>query len=299
MEHNKDFPIRADSHIKETESYKVFNSKIPSEWVIRDVTERDYGIDCYIELVDDEKRLTGEIAFVQLKSTQVIEWKNNCYKFYNVTKSTTNYLNGFKIPTFIFLVDLLKKEMFFLSVKEYILQHYKEYMEKARFAYEFSYKRDLYTKEAFLENFKKGNLYAQYRSELQYFITNVHSYIRFMQEHNYRDEFMQIETEDMMLFEALHRNIDFLQKYYNTNKRIPSIKQLADEGNNKYGNPYEQTLFEGVLTNMFDVFKESVLELVDIIKKMITSREQEYWMKEKNYIFWYFLNLDEKILFDY
>jgi hypothetical protein len=263
-------------------------------------SERDYGVDCYIELVDAEKRLTGEIAFVQLKSTEKIGWNGNkCFKFYKVEKSTTNYLNSFKIPTFIFLVDISMKEMFFLSVKECILEHYNDYMVNAKFTYEFSFARDLFRKDVFLEKFKKYNLYAQYRNELQFFIANLNSYISFLREHYYRDEFMQIDTEDMMLFEALHRNIDFLQIYYKTNNRIPSIKQLADEGKRKYGDPYNQTLFEGVLTDRFDVFKKSVLELVGVIKETIIKKEQVYWMKEKNYIFNHFLNLKEKTLFDY
>ena len=76
---------------------------IPVEWIIRDVTEKDYGIDCYIELVDAESRLTGEIGFVQMKTTDKVDWriKDKGFRFYKVEKSTTNYLSGFKILTYV------------------------------------------------------------------------------------------------------------------------------------------------------------------------------------------------------
>ena len=299
MEYDKELPLRADNHIRETAGSKVLESFIPSEWMIRDITERDYGIDCYIELVNADKRLTGEIAFVQMKTTDKIDWriKDKGFKFYKVERSTTNYLSGFKIPTYLFLVDLSTKEMFFLSVKEYILEHYKEYLNPGTFAYEFSHDSDAFTVDAFLKSFHKSNQYDQFRNELQYFVSNLHHYINFMWEHNDRDCFMQIEQEDMMFFEALHRNIDFLQNYCNTTNRIPSIEELANKGIKKYGDDYEQTLFEGVLTDLFDVLKASVLELVDIIIELITEREHYYWFREKNYIFNYFCNLDKTKLF--
>lgn len=52
MDKTKELPQRAENHIRESSGYKVLESVIPSQWMIRDVTERDYGIDCYIKLVD-------------------------------------------------------------------------------------------------------------------------------------------------------------------------------------------------------------------------------------------------------
>ncbi len=299
MEQKKDLPRRADNHIRETLGYKVLENKIPAEWMIRDVSERDYGIDCYIELVDADNRLTGEIAFVQMKSTDAISWriKDNGFRFYKVEKSKTNYLSGFKIPTYVFLVDLSTEELFFLSVKEYIAEHYDKYSASETFAYEFSHDSDIFTVDSFLKSFQRNNQYDQFRNELQYFISNLHHYIDFMWEHNHRDCFMQIEREDMMFFEAFHRNINFLQRYFHTTNRIPTIEDLARKGKIVYGENYEQTLFEGVLTDMFDVFKQSILELVDIIVDSITIKEHHYWLKEKNYIFNYFYNLDKAKLF--
>ena len=64
-----------------------------------------------------------------------------------------------------------------------------------------------------------------------------------------------------------------------------------------YGEAYEQTLFEGVLTDLFDDLKASILELVDIITDLIVNKESGYWLNEKSYIFNYFYNLDKALLF--
>lgn len=294
-----ELPKRAENHIRETSGYKVLESKIPSDWIIRDVTERDYGIDCYIELVNSDKRLTGEIAFIQMKSTDSICWRksDNGFKFHNIDKATTNYLNSFKIPTYLFLVDLSTEEMFFLSVKEYIIEHYHDYSRLITFAYDFYHDKNAFSVDSFLTSFRRNNLYDQFRNELQYFISNIQRYISFMWEHNGRDIFMQIESDEMMFFESMERNISFLQKYFNAKHLLTSTEQLVKIGKDKYGDDYNQTLFEGVLTDYFDEFKESVLELIDIIIALITEKERYYWLVEKNYIYNYFNNLDTADLF--
>lgn len=76
-----------------------------------------------------------------------------------------------------------------------------------------------------------------------------------MREHNNRDCFMQIEPEEMLFLEALHRNITFLQMYFKTSNALPSMEHLIRKGKKIYGEDYEQTLFEGILTDMFDAFK--------------------------------------------
>lgn len=68
-----------------------------------------------------------------MKATDAIYWRqDNGVRFYRVEKSTTNYLRSFRIPTYLFLVNLSTKELFFVSVKEYVAEHYDEYMANGR-----------------------------------------------------------------------------------------------------------------------------------------------------------------------
>ena len=69
------YPKRSLNHIKETASWKIFNSKVPNEWIIRNVTERDYGIDSYVEIVSPNGDVRGDLCSIQLKSSKSINWK--------------------------------------------------------------------------------------------------------------------------------------------------------------------------------------------------------------------------------
>lgn len=53
------FPKRDNNHIIETFSYKVFSNSLPNQWIIRDLTKRDYGTDVLIEYVTDSGDVTG------------------------------------------------------------------------------------------------------------------------------------------------------------------------------------------------------------------------------------------------
>lgn len=235
-----------------------------------------------------------------MKSTDKIDWRtsDNGFRFYKVERTTTNYLIGFKIPTYLFLVDLAAEKLYFLSVKEYILKHYREYSSKSdSFYYEFYKDRDLFSVASFQKSFRKSNQYEQFRNELQYFMSYLQNYIDFCWEHNNRDCFMQIEVEDMMFFESMHRNLSFLQEYFEMPQRLPSIESLANKGNNKYGDDYNNTLFEGVLTDLFDDLKATILDIADRFIELVTKKESFYWLVKRNYIYNYFYNLDKSTLF--
>lgn len=84
LEHRREtnkvqLPIRDTKHVTETSSYKIFSRNIPDHWIIREVSERDYGIDCYIELVNGKNQVTGELISIQLKGKQKIKWTKDDY----------------------------------------------------------------------------------------------------------------------------------------------------------------------------------------------------------------------------
>lgn len=68
------YPKRKKQHTDDTRARGIFLSSIPSMWICREVLERDYGIDYYLELVGGEGDLTGHIVAIQLKGTK--SWCN-------------------------------------------------------------------------------------------------------------------------------------------------------------------------------------------------------------------------------
>ena len=51
----------------ETVSWKLFDSAVPPAWIVREVTERDYGVDSYLEICETEY-VTGDLCSVQRDS---------------------------------------------------------------------------------------------------------------------------------------------------------------------------------------------------------------------------------------
>lgn len=68
-------PKRPDTHVTEAESWRLLQAIAPEEWIVREVSERDYGIDTYIELASKDGHITGDLMSVQLKGVSEINWK--------------------------------------------------------------------------------------------------------------------------------------------------------------------------------------------------------------------------------
>ena len=66
------YPKRPESHVIEADSWRLLQKLAPKNWIVREVSERDYGIDAYIELVSKDGSNTGKLMSVQLKGVRKI-----------------------------------------------------------------------------------------------------------------------------------------------------------------------------------------------------------------------------------
>ena len=104
--------IRSSSHVRETLSRNVVRSKIDSFYpngdaLIRDWSERDYGVDFVLELFEDGCP-TGKIAFLQIKGTSKIIKKLKTSEEVscpNVSVSSFEYARQFRIPFILLYVS--------------------------------------------------------------------------------------------------------------------------------------------------------------------------------------------------
>jgi hypothetical protein len=92
-----EFPKRPSAHITETESWKILQNSVPSLWMVRNISKRDYGIDCYMELVNNDNFVTRDLLTIQLKGKEKISWKQGSTKsrreakFSGIKMQTINY----------------------------------------------------------------------------------------------------------------------------------------------------------------------------------------------------------------
>lgn len=114
-----EFPKRVQQHVSETMSARLLRSSLPKDWIVRDLSERDYGLDVLIEITDNG-RVTGNMVAGQLKSTESFRFstKTDKKRFTGMRWSSYNYLLNLPTPSFIFVCSLEDEHIFWRSLRE-------------------------------------------------------------------------------------------------------------------------------------------------------------------------------------
>lgn len=116
-----EFPQRSETHRVDTLALRRFITTLPADWVVRELSDRDYGIDLKLEYFASNQP-TRVIVFLQIKGTvQTIKPKNNqvtCKKF---PTRTLNYCALFPEPfALIYLSINDNQPIYFLWLQKYI-----------------------------------------------------------------------------------------------------------------------------------------------------------------------------------
>lgn len=105
---------RANSHVIETRVKdnvrKIINS---GDCLFREVTDRDYGVDAIIECFN-EGRITGKIAFLQIKGTseKIVTLKNKPVISCSISTSNAQYALQKNIPALLIFASLESENSF-------------------------------------------------------------------------------------------------------------------------------------------------------------------------------------------
>ena len=122
--------MRTETHITETRSIKKLLNALPDAWVVRELTERDYGTDLVVELFglshDNAGYYpTGATLNIQVKGTtkEAHILKNKNVISFSLKTSFLEYALKFPIPFILVLVDLTKPNtdgIYFLWIQRYV-----------------------------------------------------------------------------------------------------------------------------------------------------------------------------------
>jgi hypothetical protein len=277
-----EMPMRAPQHISESDSFKLFNEKMPKNWIIRQVTERDYGIDCYVEIVTDKGALTGHLVLCQLKSKESIPWnKSDKYTISDIKMATSNYWYNFQVPVFLFLTDIKAQEMYFLPVDQYIRQVYMEYEAQKGIKYVFD-KKGVFDKESFLTLFNHEFHRERFESELLLFLSNVKHTGDFMSEHSGLDFHLPLEIIDVIYLETVHKNYKFLCDFFGINWEVEKFSDIRKRAFDRGGGVAD--FFELDATQLIKKL-EPLTKLIGVKIREFASGEMAYWMFTNDQLF--------------
>lgn len=276
-----DLPIRSKQHISESKSFRIFRNNVPDEWIIRDITERDYGIDCYLEIVGNDQRLTGELVSIQIKGINKINWnEDNQYKFGKIEISTTNYWYLFSVPVFICIVDLTTEEVFYLAVKKYIRENFDKYLNEKIFNYIFN-KNQIFDKNniqfpVFRYQYYIDQNYLILTNQITDFIVNYNEYYDYLENNIGRDFFLGVERLRIIRTKNIYNLIENLSALFHINWNLEKFENYKINSKNKYGDSYE--LYEEQLSEVAEKLLNKMKQLFIKIKTHICVTEETYWL---------------------
>ncbi len=114
-----EYPKRNLTHIIEKQSLEILTQHLPSQWIVREMTERDYGIDLYVEVIGRDCLVTGDLIAIQVKGKSEIKFNSDeNFSFYKIKKSTLAYWLSLPVPVFLVVVCVTTKRSFWCNVKE-------------------------------------------------------------------------------------------------------------------------------------------------------------------------------------
>lgn len=124
--------MRTYQHLIDTRAVKQVINAIPDYCVIRELTERDYGIDLMIELFDKIGKnkhnhsiydTTGHICYLQIKGTEKeLKVNDDATISFSIDKKSLFYVEKFSTPFILIRVSTLKdkEEIYFIWLQRYI-----------------------------------------------------------------------------------------------------------------------------------------------------------------------------------
>jgi hypothetical protein len=113
---------RSEEHITDTLAVRKVVAALSKNWLIRDLTERDYGIDMMVEYFDG-KVPTGRIAFLQIKgTTKPLKPRNGLIPF-SIKKKTLKYTECFAVPFFLVHCNVNdpKGPVYYMWLQKYVM----------------------------------------------------------------------------------------------------------------------------------------------------------------------------------
>ncbi|WP_433594981.1 DUF4365 domain-containing protein [Lysinibacillus xylanilyticus] len=283
-----EYPKRHKNHVNESKSWSITSNVLPEEWIIRQLNERDYGIDGYVEIIlNNEGLVSGDVCYIQLKSTEKIKWKNGKAKLSNIKKSTVNYWLSLPAPVFIFYIDLDLKELYFCSIEGYIRRNYDKYLNSNdTMGLIFNQLYNLETKIGlinFLYLYSLEKHKEEIDSSLRTLVMHFKTYLEYILYNQGRDQFLIVEEERIFCLIDLYKLLKTLSKHTPIKWGCMDIREMYEDDFKAFGEISE--LHELFLTKMLVQLQKQLFEILRHYKELFTVVEVDYWRKKDVLLF--------------
>jgi len=285
------YPKRPSTHIKETDSWKILQNSVPSEWLLRGITERDYGVDCYLEMVCRDGAVRGDLISIQLKGTESLDWRQNKKqnrkeaKFSGIKIETINYWMNLAVPVFLCVAETSTKKLYFAPIKNQVRNQYRKYKLQKSLSFTLSSEHMLDDDEGLL-NFIICYIQEKNFKELtelsRLLLIHLPQYYEFIMENQELDPFIGIEPDDELMFTHIYLTLHNLCNVLAIDWDIKWLSDIYNDDHKTWKDPV-YSLHNLTLTQIMPQLNEKLVVVLESIKKIITKFQNEFW-ETKEYI---------------
>ncbi|MCS0401997.1 DUF4365 domain-containing protein [Vibrio diabolicus] len=282
MVFDKEFPKRHTNHILETMSYKIFNNAIPNTWMVRELTERDYGFDALVELTTLNNEVNGKIAAIQLKASSQFTFNQaGVYKHYAIDKRTTNLWLSSNVLTFLFFTDEATEILYFIPIQTYVRDNFSRYKSSEKFFYEVS-SFDIFTPDKFVNAFVACEKLPELESQITGIKMLYENFSKFFDENHGRDFHMPIDDEsrERGLYD-LYNKIEHVCTLLDICWDVAPIDTYISQ--NTIGSYVE--MYEYHMTEILKLIDVKLLKCLEKVKEITLVKHSDYWLaKDANIV---------------
>jgi hypothetical protein len=285
------YPQRPSTHIKETASWKILQNSVPSEWMVRGVSERDYGVDCYIEMVGRDGSVRGDLLSIQLKGTESLNWKHNDKqkrreaKFSGIKIETINYWMNLAVPVFLCVAETSTKKLYFAPIKHQVRNQYKKYENQQSLSFLLSTEHRLDDDKG-LFNFIICYIQEKNFKELtelsRLLLIHLPQYYEFIIENQELDPFLGIEPDEELMFVHIYLTLHNLCNVLAIDWDIKWLSDIYNEDKKTWNESYYH-LHNLTFTKIMPQLNKKLVEVLESIKKIMTEYQKDFW-ETKEYI---------------
>jgi hypothetical protein len=251
---------------------------------VRELTERDYGIDAYIELVTANGEVTGDVCSIQLKGTKSIHWmaidgETARYAEMNISMSTVNYWWNMPMPVFLVLADTTEECAFFTPVKIQARTRHKIFKEEDKFPFHILDDDELGTESgqiSFLVQHIRKRKYADFHHLLRGLILHWEDYVYFIQEHQGLDVFLGVEANVELKLHHICESCKFLSQFVDVKWTVRSLKDMYAEDKKSFDQKHYR-LHNGSMDRILEELEPVFMIVLRGAIDHILGPEIEYW----------------------
>jgi hypothetical protein len=279
-------PQRPGTHLAEAKSWRLLESIAPDNWIVREVTERDYGIDAYIEICSLDGAVTGDLISIQLKAVNKIDWKGAAGSSLrgaispSIRVETVNYWLNLPVPVFLFVADLSAGNIYYAPTEHQTRNQYQKIVSNATVTFQLLDNLDLSSPFGLLGlmmMYQREKLHPQFTVHVTNILSNIDTFLNFILENQGRDFFMPVEGLQHIQFRALYAACRQISFFLGIEWKVETLEALYDSDQKQWQDPYTY-LHEQTLDRALQQIEELFPSLIRSTINLVTKTQSSYWL---------------------